>query len=80
MDKATYYVLPKEDVYAVIHMAATLPATMKGYLVINVKQTANYYWKGVRFCRKKREIKYYANFSKDSESCYSEHDDHTSVS
>lgn len=31
MEKATYNVLPQENVYAVIHMAATLPATMEGY-------------------------------------------------
>lgn len=31
IDKETYTVLPQRDVYAVIHMAATLPATMKGY-------------------------------------------------
>lgn len=31
MDRASFIVLPQEDVYAVIHMAATLPATMAGY-------------------------------------------------
>lgn len=31
MNKSTYSILPKRDVYAVIHLAATLPATMEGY-------------------------------------------------
>lgn len=31
MDKSSFSILPSGDVYAVIHMAATLPVTMKGY-------------------------------------------------
>lgn len=31
MNKKEFGVLPQRDVYAVVHMAATLPATMKGY-------------------------------------------------